>query len=213
MQRTMSAALESAAHTPAALWQAFAARAEALGATVVQAAGEAEAADILAGAASAGEVSATRGLAERFPRAAAACGGPAAAAMVASLRRPESGAAIQAAPQVAAAALFAIAETGSAALCEDNAGRGACFLAERLWLLVPEDAIVPTLEDALARLAALARAGTPYATIMSGPSRTADIERTLTIGVHGPRELAIVVVRDGARAAVAGAAPEPAPPS
>ena len=92
MQRTISAALESAAHTRAALWQAFAARAEALGATVMQAAGEAEAADMLAGAAAVGEVSATGGLAGRFPRAAAACGGPAAGATVAALRRPESGA-------------------------------------------------------------------------------------------------------------------------
>jgi L-lactate dehydrogenase complex protein LldG len=32
---------------------------------------------------------------------------------------------------------------------------------------------------------------------MSGPSRTADIERVLTIGVHGPRALAIVIVGGG----------------
>jgi L-lactate dehydrogenase complex protein LldG len=29
---------------------------------------------------------------------------------------------------------------------------------------------------------------------MSGPSRTADIERVLTIGVHGPKALVIVVI-------------------
>jgi L-lactate utilization protein LutC len=33
--------------------------------------------------------------------------------------------------------------------------------------------------------------------LMSDPSRTADIERVLTIGVHGPRALAIVILGNG----------------
>jgi len=36
---------------------------------------------------------------------------------------------------------------------------------------------------------------------ITGPSRTADIERVLTIGVHGPERLVIVVVDDFARVA------------
>jgi L-lactate dehydrogenase complex protein LldG len=34
----------------------------------------------------------------------------------------------------------------------------------------------------------------PYISFITGPSRTADIERVLTIGVHGPGRLIIVVV-------------------
>jgi L-lactate dehydrogenase complex protein LldG len=32
--------------------------------------------------------------------------------------------------------------------------------------------------------------------IISGPSRTADIEMTLTIGMHGPRELVVFLNED-----------------
>jgi L-lactate dehydrogenase complex protein LldG len=33
-------------------------------------------------------------------------------------------------------------------------------------------------------------------TLVTGPSRTADIELTLAIGVHGPQELYVIVNRD-----------------
>src|SRR5205823_13694644 len=72
--------------------------------------------------------------------------------------------------------------------------RGRCFLAERLWLLVPEAALVQGLDDALQRIGELIRNGAHHPLLMSGPSRTADIERVLTIGVHGPRAVVIVVV-------------------
>jgi L-lactate dehydrogenase complex protein LldG len=90
--------------------------------------------------------------------------------------------------------LFAVAETGSVAVALPRPERGDALLSERLWLLVPARDLVPTLDDALARIDALVRAGRPYVTLMTGPSRTADIERALTVGVHGPRELHVVLV-------------------
>jgi len=43
-------------------------------------------------------------------------------------------------------------------------------------------------------LSRLTPAQTNYISFITGPSRTADIERVLTIGVHGPERLIIVVV-------------------
>jgi L-lactate dehydrogenase complex protein LldG len=40
----------------------------------------------------------------------------------------------------------------------------------------------------------LSSSGTAYLSLTTGPSRTADIERVLTIGVHGPKELHVLVL-------------------
>ncbi|HKC24706.1 MAG TPA: lactate utilization protein, partial [Thermoanaerobaculia bacterium] len=36
----------------------------------------------------------------------------------------------------------------------------------------------------------------PNALLVSGPSKTADIEQTLAYGVHGPKRLVVVVIAD-----------------
>jgi L-lactate dehydrogenase complex protein LldG len=82
------------------------------------------------------------------------------------------------------------------AVDEPAVDRGACFLAERLWLLVPEREMVATLDQGMQRMHALVRGGSRHPLLMSGPSRTADIERVLTIGVHGPRRLVILAIGD-----------------
>lgn len=159
------------------LWTTFTAKAELLGAAVVRAHSEEAAAHLLHEAAP--TLVLTGSAAARFP----------------SIAAQFARAGGEAAPEVAALAEFGVAETGSLALNEPRVDRGVCFLADRLWLLVPHERIIATIDEALVQLADLTRAGERnHPLLMSGPSRTADIERVLTIGVHGPRSLVAVIV-------------------
>lgn len=92
---------------------------------------------------------------------------------------------------------WAIADTGSIA---QDAGRVAQRLVSTLppthLALLPGDAIVP---DLAALLQVLRPEQVSYLALITGPSRTADIERVLTIGVHGPKRLVIVFVDELAR--------------
>jgi len=57
--------------------------------------------------------------------------------------------------------------------------------------VLPTDSIVPDMAAAFAHIHP-SQCG--YISLITGPSRTADIERVLTIGVHGPSRLVIVFV-------------------
>lgn len=87
-----------------------------------------------------------------------------------------------------------VAETGS--LYQDATSlalRLASMLPPVHVAVLPTDRIVATLEEALPYI--MSRGQPPaYAAFITGPSRTADIERVLTIGVHGPAEVHILCV-------------------
>ena len=87
----------------------------------------------------------------------------------------------------------AIAFTGTIVLTHSDAeGRRALTLLPDYHLcVVPEERIVDTLPEALARIDG-AHGG--LITTISGPSATADIEMTRIRGVHGPRTLDVVIV-------------------
>ena len=87
----------------------------------------------------------------------------------------------------------AIAETGTLVLdstCEKH--RLVSLVPPVHIAIVDASRICETLGEALTLL----RKGkeiSPAVTFITGPSRTADIELTLTVGVHGPQELYVII--------------------
>jgi L-lactate dehydrogenase complex protein LldG len=88
-----------------------------------------------------------------------------------------------------------IAETGTVALDGGpGQGRRALTLVPDVHVcVVPTERIVELVPEAVARLAPSAREGRAV-TFVSGPSATADIEFDRVEGVHGPRDLVLLVV-------------------
>jgi L-lactate utilization protein LutC len=86
----------------------------------------------------------------------------------------------------------AIAESGSI-VCDSSGGRAvqASLLPLHHVAIVPREKIFATLDDFFAEYTASLPTNI---TLITGPSRTTDIELELEIGVHGPERLDIIVV-------------------
>ena len=93
------------------------------------------------------------------------------------------------------ACFCAIAETGTLVFASAVDAPPATFLLPETHVAVVRgDQIVAGMEDAFARLRA-ERGVLPRAiNLVSGPSRTGDIEQTIVLGAHGPRRVHIVVI-------------------
>lgn len=90
----------------------------------------------------------------------------------------------------------AVAETGTLVFVTGGeTPTGTFLLPETHIAIVRADQIVPGMEDAFARIRAEYASAWPRAiNLVSGPSRTGDIEQTIVLGAHGPRRLHIVLV-------------------
>jgi L-lactate dehydrogenase complex protein LldG len=90
-----------------------------------------------------------------------------------------------------------IAETGTLVLnCPGEELRLATMICEYHVCVVRAQTIVADSFALTDRLRAWFKSGPDYTAFITGPSRTADIERVLTIGVHGPLELHILLLGD-----------------
>ena len=98
---------------------------------------------------------------------------------------------------------MAIAETGTIVLVTNEGNADLTTTLPPVHVaLFGIDKLVATLDDAVAVLRMLPRSGTgqimtSYVNWITGPSRSADIEQSLTIGVHGPREMHCVILDNG----------------
>jgi L-lactate dehydrogenase complex protein LldG len=87
-----------------------------------------------------------------------------------------------------------VALTGSVFVSSACGGRGAAVVAPLHIVVATAEQIFPDLESAFAELR---RRGTAmansYLCLITGSSRTADIEKILVMGAHGPRRLLVTV--------------------
>ncbi len=89
----------------------------------------------------------------------------------------------------------AIAETGTLVFASGTDSPPATFLLPETHIaIVRADQIVAGMEEAFARQRAERDALPRAVNLVSGPSRTGDIEQTIVLGAHGPRRVHIVLV-------------------
>jgi L-lactate dehydrogenase complex protein LldG len=95
---------------------------------------------------------------------------------------------------------MAIAETGSLVVrASTSHGRAVSLVPPLHVAMVRTSQIVPDLMDAMSRID---RDSTGSGVvIITGPSKTADIEMNLVVGVHGPGEVVVLLIDDSASAA------------
>ncbi len=92
---------------------------------------------------------------------------------------------------------WGIAATGSLVLDSSSEDlRLATMLAETHIAVLPLSRLQPDSEALEADLVRLMASPPSYLAFITGASRTADIERVLTIGVHGPQELHVLLLKD-----------------
>lgn len=89
-----------------------------------------------------------------------------------------------------------VARTGSILISSGQAaGRKLHGFPDVHVVLANSEQIVPDIQDAFAALKSKYKGEIPsLVSLVSGPSRTADIEKTLVLGAHGPKEIYVFLL-------------------
>ncbi len=90
---------------------------------------------------------------------------------------------------------FLIAHTGSIMVSSAQQGGRQLFVYPPVHIVVArKNQLVGFLEEAYSKITQKYNGNMPsQISIITGPSRTADIEKTLTLGAHGPKELHVFI--------------------
>jgi L-lactate dehydrogenase complex protein LldG len=90
-----------------------------------------------------------------------------------------------------------IGQTGSILLTARSAGgRALSVLPPHHLVIAGADQLVPDLPAAFELLSARYGENYPsFITLITGPSRTGDIERILVLGAHGPKNLTVILIQ------------------
>ena len=92
---------------------------------------------------------------------------------------------------------YGIADTGTLVMASDSEEtRLATMLCEVHVAVLNVSDIRPTADTMVRELTTMTARTGSYTAFITGASRTADIERVLAIGVHGPLELHIILVEE-----------------
>jgi L-lactate dehydrogenase complex protein LldG len=93
---------------------------------------------------------------------------------------------------------FLIARFGSIMISSRQlSGRRLNIYPETHIVIAKTSQLVPEIKDALIRIKKKYNGSMPsVVSLITGPSRTADIEKTLVMGAHGPKELFLLLVEE-----------------
>lgn len=93
---------------------------------------------------------------------------------------------------------FLIARLGSVMVSSAQLSGRRTFVFPEIHIVIGYTSqLVPDIKDALKELRMRYERKMPsMVTLITGPSRTADIEKTLVMGAHGPKELFVFLVED-----------------
>lgn len=92
---------------------------------------------------------------------------------------------------------FLVARTGSIFLSSsnDSSGRTTSVYAPIHICIAYTNQLVPDIKDGLLQMQIKYKKNLPsFITLATGPSRTADIEKTLVVGIHGPKEVYVFLL-------------------